>query len=608
MENTSAPTELKKVAFQYFEMGLCVFPLTNFRKHPIFDWTPWKTQLPTHEQMEQWFSDSKLTGIGLLCGSLSGIGVVDDDSYKSGTPLPISSAVEVSSASGGRHMYFRCNPEVMNTNRFVAGYHGEVKNQGVIVVLPPSRVKNKQGNIGEYRWLKGDIAELRNLPELKPKMLEPLIAGKINERPKLSELVKTSEGARHDNFILLCHNILKRFSPKEWETSSVVDFLKLEASKFDPPHPPDDVERVINDVMAFRLEKRLHDKSYPNWGEGEMSYDPAWDGKSSGNDVNRSVSYQFNPQKLEELSVEEYGVDYLWDGFIAKGRISILAAFAKTGKTTLLTHLIKQMGAGGELAGRFVVPTKVLILSEENPSDWVERKKELGLGDNVRMQCYPVLGSLSENEWYKLMGEVLEYCQREDVEMVIFDTISGMWSVEDENSSVQINKAFHGLRLLAKNDLAVLLVHHTTKKENKGGRAVRGSGAINANCDFIAEFDRNGTSGTQRKLKVISRLQKEFIVTIELMSHGYMVVGNAKRPSWESNANALLTLLPLQGEGLTITQLHQMWDESILGKKPDPRTVRRYIEELLKRGRAITGEKKKVGKTMADSYLKAPIA
>jgi hypothetical protein len=533
--------------------------------------------------------------------------VIDDDNYKSGKPLPISSVTEVITASGGRHLYFGYNSKVMNTNRFRAGYQGEVRNQDVIVVLPPSRVKNKQGKIGEYRWLEGGIANLRKLPELKPETLEPFLAGNINERPKLSELVKTTEGARHDNFVFLCHNILKRFSPDEWETSSVIDFLKLEASKFDPPLPESEVERVIQDAINFRLREGLHDKSNPNWGERELSHVPVWSGESGESNVNRSVSYQFNPQKLEELSVEEFGVDYLWDGFIAKGRISILAAFAKTGKTTLLSHLIKQMGMGGELANRFVVPTKVLILSEENPSDWVERKKELGLGDNVRMQCYPVLGSLTESEWFSLMNDILNYCQSEGIEMVIFDTISGMWSVEDENSSVQINRAFHGLRLLSKNDLAVLLVHHTTKKENKGGRAVRGSDAINANCDFIAEFDRNGTSGTQRKLKVISRLQKEFTVTIELMSQGYMVVGNAKRPSWESNANALLTLLPMQGEGVTITQLHQMWDENILGKKPDPRTVRRYVEEILKRGQAITGEKKKVGKTMADSYLRAPI-
>jgi len=218
-----------------------------------------------------------------------------------------------------------------------------------------------------------------------------------------------------------------------------------------------------------------------------------------------------------------------------------------------------------------------------------------------------VLGALNEKQWMSLMSEVKSYCESEGIELVIFDTISGMWSVEDENSSVQINRAFYGLRMLVQKNLGVLLVHHTTKKTATGGKAVRGSGAINANCDFIAEFDRNGSSGTQRKLKVISRLQKEFEVTIELIQNRYLTVGNAKRPSWETNANAVVTLLPVTEPGLTIKDLHDSWDESILGKRPSTRTIDRYIEGLIKRGRVLKGKTIKVAKTEAATYIKASI-
>jgi hypothetical protein len=206
-----------------------------------------------------------------------------------------------------------------------------------------------------------------------------------------------------------------------------------------------------------------------------------------------------------------------------------------------------------------------------------------------------------------LMHEVASYCETEGIELVIFDTISGMWSVEDENSSTEINRAFYGLRRLVQNNLAVMLVHHTTKKSASGGKAVRGSGAINANCDFIAEFDRNGNSGTQRKLKVISRLKKEFEVTIELVNNKYITVGNAKRPSWESNANALLTIIPISEPGLIIKELHEAWDESILGDKPSTRTINRYIGGLIKRGRVLKGKPRKIAKTEATTYIKAII-
>jgi len=86
-----------------------------------------------------------------------------------------------------------------------------------------------------------------------------------------------------------------------------------------------------------------------------------------------------------------------------------------------------------------------------------------------------------------------------------------------------------------------------------------------------------------------------------------MTVGNAKRPSWENNANALLTLLPPSEPGLTIKDLHEAWDESILGKRPSTRTIDRYIEGLIKRGRVLKGKPRKVSKTEAITYIKVVI-
>lgn len=608
MTNDKHLQELKKAAFQYARAGWCVLPLAKYQKDPssyLNGWRKYQTQRPTQDELEKWFSDKRVTGVALVCGDVSGgVVVVDDDNYETGNPLPLQSTLEDLSASGGRHLYFT-NAGVGNKDDKQGEYAFEIRGNGRIVLLPPSKAYNKQGEIGQYRWEKGDFSHLNSLPKLTPEMVAPFFSSPINQRPKLNELVSVSEGARHASLLQVAQRAYKAFPQNEWIEAA--EFIRNVASNYDPALPHDEVERIIQDGALFRLQLMSADNYNPYSGSGNLSSDSIWESNSNALDGNRNAGYQFNPQKLEELKPEEFEVDYLWEGIIAKGRITILAAFAKAGKTTLISHLLKQMNEGGDLADRLVSPTKVLILTEESQSDWLERKKELNLGNNVRLQCYPVLGSLNEKQWMSLMNEVVSYCETEGVELVIFDTISGMWSVEDENSSTEINRAFHGLRRLVQNNLAVMLVHHTTKKTASGGKAVRGSGAINANCDFIAEFDRNGSSGTQRKLKVISRLQKEFDVVIELINNRYMTVGNAKRPSWETNANALLTVLPASEPGLTIRELHEAWDENILGAKPSTRAVDRYIKELIKRGRVLKGEVRKVAKTEAATYIKAPI-
>lgn len=600
--------KLKEAAFKYAEAGWCVLPLAKYQKNPssyLKEWKKYQVEHPTQNELEKWFSDQRVTGLALVCGDVSGgIVVIDDDNYETGNVLPLESTLEDISASGGRHLYFN-NAGVGNKDDKSGKYAFEVRGNGRIVVLPPSHVYNKQGKIGQYRWSKGGLSKLNNLPNLTPDMIASFVATPINQRPKVTELISASEGARHSSLLQVAQRAYRVYPNNEWNEAA--QFIRDVASNYNPPLPHDEVERIIQDGANFRLQLMSADKYNPYSGGDQLSNDPPWENNRSAIDGNRNAGYQFKPLNLLELKQEEFEVDYLWEGVIAKGRISILAAFAKAGKTTLISHLLKQMSDGGELADRLVSPTKVLILTEESQSDWLERKKELGLGDNIYIQCYPVLGALNEKQWMSLMSEVKSYCESEGIELVIFDTISGMWSVEDENSSVQINRAFYGLRMLVQKNLGVLLVHHTTKKTATGGKAVRGSGAINANCDFIAEFDRNGSSGTQRKLKVISRLQKEFEVTIELIQNRYLTVGNAKRPSWETNANAVLTLLPVTEPGLTIKDLHDSWDESILGKRPSTRTIDRYIEGLIKRGRVLKGKTIKVAKTEAATYIKASI-
>jgi hypothetical protein len=51
-------------------------------------------------------------------------------------------------------------------------------------------------------------------------------------------------------------------------------------------------------------------------------------------------------------------VRWLWDGYLAPGKLTLLTSQWKMGKTTLLSVLLAKMKAGGELPGQRVAPTR----------------------------------------------------------------------------------------------------------------------------------------------------------------------------------------------------------------------------------------------------------
>ena len=61
---------------------------------------------------------------------------------------------------------------------------------------------------------------------------------------------------------------------------------------------------------------------------------------------------------------------WIWDGFIAPGSITLFSSPAKTGKTTLLSHLLARRRSGGILLDRVVTAGVTAVVTEESAGDW----------------------------------------------------------------------------------------------------------------------------------------------------------------------------------------------------------------------------------------------
>lgn len=322
------------------------------------------------------------------------------------------------------------------------------------------------------------------------------------------------------------------------------------------------------------------------------------DVKDKGNSIpppiesDRAGNELWTPVPITELK-DAPPIDWLWDGYIARGRITEFLGLWKSGKTTLVAHLLKGMAHGGEMAGKSVSKAKVLIISEEDSSEWKERKDEYGLGEDIDLICIPFKTKPSRKEWEAFTLYISKLAPSYD--LIVIDTIANNWSVIDENSNSEVITAMMPIRAWAEKGVGVLIIHHSRKGDGQEGQASRGAGGLPAFVDIILEFrryDPGREDDTRRTIKGYSRRKetpKE--VVIELTDGRYVLLGNKSETKEANRLATLNSVLPTKPPGDTVGDIKKWWPNGLC---PGERTLRNDLETLYSKGKIKrTGEGKK---------------
>ena len=202
------------------------------------------------------------------------------------------------------------------------------------------------------------------------------------------------------------------------------------------------------------------------------------------------------------------GVPWVWDGYLMRGGVTLLSALPKCGKTTLLSHLFKTLSTGGSFCGRPLVTGRALVVSEESPEVWAERRDRLGLTGCVRLLSRPFFTRPSADDWSAFLLHLANVLAHDPADLVVFDTLADLWPVKDENNATDVQGALQPVRRLA-DGRAVLLVHHLRKSDGGEGTGSRGSGALAGFVDVLVELRRAGRAadpgGAKRVLTAVGR-------------------------------------------------------------------------------------------------------
>ncbi|MBL8761530.1 MAG: AAA family ATPase [Phycisphaerae bacterium] len=269
---------------------------------------------------------------------------------------------------------------------------------------------------------------------------------------------------------------------------------------------------------------------------------------------------------------------------MARGCTTLLTGGWKSGKTTLVSDLVRDLTLGGPLS-ESTKGVKVLIVSEEGPLLWKRRVTQRGLSDLVMFICRPFTRRAQQGEWEEFLESVRDDAVRLAIDLVIVDTLSTLWPPDDENDAAKVQRALMPLTDLLEAGIALLLINHPKKGESDDGMSSRGSGALPSWVDCIVEFKRaspHDIRNPQRVLKALSRFDetpKEML--LDRGESGYRWVGEIASNSTPERLEVIQRLLETSGKGLTAEEVESRWPGA---GKPSGKSIAKLMSDGAKKG------------------------
>ena len=284
------------------------------------------------------------------------------------------------------------------------------------------------------------------------------------------------------------------------------------------------------------------------------------------------------------IALDEPETEWLWEGILPAGGLSLLVAKPKVGKTTLAFNLALAVAKGKDFLGRKTKQSAVVYLALEEKKSEI-RKKLKSLADTPEGIRFH-FGSAPE----KAIQEVRALIQETKAGLLVVDVLQKFCRIKDLNDYAQVTNTLEPLMAMAREENChILLTHHAGKADRQDGDEILGSTALLGGVDTSIHIKKRDK---RRTFFTIQRYGEDTPETvIELKPDGSLEAVGSKQEV-EIEETVPLVLDALDGERLTEKEI---WDK--VEKKHD--LSARALRVLLDRGQVNrTGSGKK-----GDPYL-----
>lgn len=229
-------------ANEYIDQGWSILPVKPSEKRPYMtNWLQYQHTKATKEMADSWFISLTGAGVGMVTGRISGVVVLDVESYCS---IPIDELLRryptqmiSRTGTGGYHLFYLYPNGVSKIANRVGIFEGaDIRADGGFIVLPPTRHPN--GKL--YEWVKKG-----------PLGVFPKALLDIQSQPKaqgdgwITEALRgVSEGGRND----ACARLAGYFFHKGLNADIVEALLTEWNERNDPPLPMREMRTTIKSI------------------------------------------------------------------------------------------------------------------------------------------------------------------------------------------------------------------------------------------------------------------------------------------------------------------------------------------------------------------------
>lgn len=185
----------------------------------------------------------------------------------------------------------------------------------------------------------------------------------------------------------------------------------------------------------------------------------------------------FEPVSEVLNSTEKF--EWLVDGLLSVGGVSILAGDPKAGKSTLVRQLVRAVSRKERFLGRKVKQGQIYYMAlEEQRSLLKNQFRALGINENDAIKIH-VGSPLSAD----ILESLEEELSKEQVALLVIDTFLLGLRIKEPNSYSEVNDAITPYRDLARDTGTHILFIHHTNKTGIGSNSISGSKAIHGAVD-----------------------------------------------------------------------------------------------------------------------------
>lgn len=138
-------------ALRLLREGASVLPIGPNKRPRLASWRELQERHPTVDELRSWWRSGASTGIGIVCGPISNITVLDIEHTALDVldPFEVPETAIARSQRGGVHIYFRWVDGLGTRVIASEGRHvGELRGAGSYIACPPT-----PGRFGPYTWL-----------------------------------------------------------------------------------------------------------------------------------------------------------------------------------------------------------------------------------------------------------------------------------------------------------------------------------------------------------------------------------------------------------------------------------------------------------------------